>query len=232
MATLANIGVLGTLATSASFAGVSPSRDVQVGEFVVVLLSERSNGISTMVDNSSQAGSANSYIQDQIRNDSDPFTYIYSSKITRKILSSDTITATFLGSGLCSISVLALPEADSSSQLDKTVDASSGGSSTYTSSAVSSTSKPDEYAVGIAAFAQASTGTPTISADAPWIKHFSAAAGGGYGTSHGWRILTATGTPAFTGTWGVTHDGLQTACIATYLGVPSETAFVSPHRVF
>lgn len=216
LSAVVNLGTNGN--TGSTTITVSPSRNIEVGEFIVVLLSERDNGITSVADNSSQAGTANSYTQDQIRNNQDPFTFIYSCQVTRKILTTDVITATFAavfgGKGMC---VLSLTDADNTSQLDKTTDNSAGTGATYTSSAVTTTAQADEYAVGVAAFSISGVNAGTITADSPWtLQHNYKPAG--YGYAAGSQVLTATGTPAFTGGWGATQTGQQTACIATYKG--------------
>lgn len=220
LAAVVNLGTNGN--TGSTTISVSPSRDVQVGEFLVVTLTERDWSISSLADNSSQAGTANSYTQDKANTFTDPFPYIYSCKVTRKILSTDSITATFAGTtGGKSMCVVALPDANASSQLDQTATTGSlSASSTYTSSAVSTTAQADEYAVGVAVFSVSSVNAGTITADSPWtLEHNYKPAG--YGAAHGSQVLTAAGTPAFTGGWGATEDGVWVACIATYKGTPS-----------
>lgn len=197
---------------------VSPNADINVGDFIVVLLSERDWGITSLADNSGQAGAANVYTQDKSRLAADPFVYVYSCQVTRKILSTDTITATFAGgSGRKSMCVLLLPDANEAAQLDQTQSAGGGGAPGYTSGAVAATAQADEYAVGIAAFSVATVAPGVITADSPWVLEASHGVTG-YGDAHGSRVLDAIGTPAFTGGWGVTHDGLQSGAIATYKG--------------
>jgi hypothetical protein len=201
---------------------LSPSRAVEVGEFIVVLLAQRDHSVTSLVDNSSQAGSANTYTSDVSRLSADPFCHIYSCQVTRRILSTDTITATFNGSGGGkSMVVLALPDANESSQLDQTAtNFVFNSGTTYTSNAVATTAQADEYAVGVAVFANSAIEAGTITADSPWTLQFSANPAGG-GAAHGSQVLTATGTPAFTGGWGADPDGDYSACVATYKGTVS-----------
>jgi hypothetical protein len=210
-----NLGTNGN--TGSATIAVSPDRNVEVGEFITVTLTERDNGFTSLADNSSQAGTANSYVADKVLTFIDPFIFIYSCQVTRKILSTDVITATFAnvfgGKSMC---VLALPDANETSQLDKTAgDGTTSPSSTYNSAAVAATSQADEYAVGVACFSVSSVNAGTITADSPWtLEHNYKPAG--YAAAHGSRVLTAIGTPAFTGGWGATEDGTTDAVIATY----------------
>ena len=205
---------------------VSPSRDVQVGEFITVGLTERDNGFTSLADNSSQAGTANTYTQDVARTTADPFSWIFSCKVTRKILSTDTITATFAaifgGKTMC---VLALPDANASAQLDKTATAQGASSAVYSSGATATTAQADEYAVGCAVVSVTSVDPTTITADSPWTLQ-SSAVQSGYGGAHGSQVLTATGTPAFTGGWGATTNGQSSGVIATYKGTVAGPAVV------
>jgi hypothetical protein len=215
-----NLGTNGN--TGSATITVSPSRNVEVGEFIAVTLTQRDWSLSSVADNSAQAGAANTYTQDKANVFTDPFPYIYSCKVTRKILTTDAIAATFSGtSGGKSMCVMALPDANATSQLDKTATTgSASASSTYTSSAVTTTAQADEYAIGVAVFALSSVNAGTITADSPWtLEHNYKPAG--YGAAHGSQVLTATGTPAFTGGWGATEDGVWVAAIATYKGTLS-----------
>lgn len=213
--------------TGSSTIGVSPSRNIEVGEFIVVTLTERDWGISSLADNSSQAGTANSYTSNVSKAATyDGFTYIYSCKTTRKILTTDTITATFAGpNDGKSMAVYALPDANASSQLDKTASIGAfGDTSTYSSTGVATTAQADEYAVGVAAYGGSGSSAGTITADSPWTLQYSYKPTD-YSAAHGTQVLTATGTPAFSGGWGATMTGAaETACIATFKGTVAAAA--------
>jgi hypothetical protein len=202
---------------------LTPSRDIQVGEFIVVPLTQRNNSVTSLADNSSQAGTANTYTLDSPSSQiaGDGFAYIYSCKVTRKILSTDSITFTLGGSGAITGAVLALPDANASSQKDQTALAAVGTGTTYSSGSVATTAQADEYAIGVAAFAASGVEAGTITADSPWTLQFSQGGAIGYGSAIGSRVLTATGTPAFTGGWGASQDGEGDAAIVTYKGTPS-----------
>jgi hypothetical protein len=209
----------------------SPSRAIEVGEFIIVLLAERDHGVTTLVDNSSQAGSANTYTSDISRQSADPFCHIYSCQVTRRILATNTITVTCGGSGGGkSICILALPDANDSSQFDTAENAFVfNPPSTYSSGTTPATAQADEYAVGVAVFANSGVEAGTITADSPWTLQFSSTPAGG-GAAHGSRVLTAIGTYAFTGSWGADPDGDQSGCIATYRATISVAAESTPTR--
>lgn len=222
--------VLGTNGnTGSTTIDVFPSRNVEVGEFIVVTLTERDWGISSLADNSAQAGTANSYTEDVAQKTTyDGFTYIYSCKVTRKILTTDRIRATFAGpNDGKSMAVYALPDANASSQLDKVTKIGAfGSSSTYGSGSVATTAQADEYAIGVAGYGGSGANAGTITADSPWTLQYSYKPTE-YAGAHGTQVLTATGTPAFTGGWGATlTSGGQTACIATYKGTAAAATTV------
>jgi hypothetical protein len=200
----------------------SPSRAIEVGEFIVITFAQRDHTITSFVDNSSEAGTANTYTPDVSRQSADPFCHIYSCQVTRKILSSNTITITCNGSGGGkSMCILALTDANDGSQLDQSANAFVfNPPSTYASGTTGATAQADEYAIGVCTFANSTLDAGTITADSPWTLQFSSVPAGG-GSAHGSRVLTATGTYAFTGGWGVDPDGDQSGCIATYRGTSS-----------
>lgn len=213
--------ILSNANTGSSTIGGSPTRNIEIGEIFVLLLSERDWSISSVADNSSQAGSANTYTQDAVRATNDVFLYCYRCEVTKKILSSDTVTATFGGpNGGKSLLGLVLPDADPSG-LDKTASVHVfGNASTYDSTSVASTTQPDEYAVGFAAYGGTATPAGTITADSPWtLQHSGQQDSNSYVYAGGSQVLTAVGTPGFTGAWGATlNSGEWAALIATYKG--------------
>jgi hypothetical protein len=223
---LAAVQNLGSNENSGSLTiAVSPSRAVEVGEFIVITFAQRDHTITSFADNSSQAGTANTYTENTSRETADPFCHIYSCQVTRKILASDTITITCNGSGGGkSMCILALTDANDASQFDVQANAFVFNPGTaYASGTTGATAQADEYAIGVCTFANSIVDAGTITADSPWALQFSTVPAGG-GSAHGSRVLTATGTYSFTGDWGADPDGDQSGCIATYRGTSSASS--------
>lgn len=202
---------------------VNPSRNIAAGETLAVLIAERDNGLSGVADNSAQAGTANSYSKIHSYEGNDPYVYVYLTKTTRAILSTDTITVTQAGSGGGqAMVVLALPDADTS-PLDQTGSNHFGGGTGWGGGTTGTTAQADEYALGVAAFAEASIDAGTITSDSPWTQEFDYAptGGEGYAAVFGAQVLTATGTTSYSGDWGATSDGLTSNIVVTLKGTPS-----------
>lgn len=202
---------------------VSPNTTLAVGAFIVICLSERDWGITSLADNSSQAGTANSYTQNISRLTADPFSYIYSCKLTRSILNTDTITATFAGtSGGKAMTVLLLPDANSSSQFDVGASREAAAGATYTTGTTATTAQADEYAIGCMTSTNSGVEAGTITATTYTLQLGTNVGGGdGYAAAHGSLVLTATGTTTMAGGWGATMDGTVSGCTATYKGTAS-----------
>jgi hypothetical protein len=207
----------------------SPSRDILVGEVIVVTVTQRDWAFTSLADNSAQTGTANTYTKDQQTTAlTDPTCYVFSCVVTRKILSTDTITATFAGpNGGKSICVFSLSKADTSAGAavrDITLAGVSGGGSgsTFSSGASSAIAQANEYAIGVAAVAQASSQPTAITADSPWTLQYSGVAGGGaaYGHAHSTQVLSAIAALTYSGGWGVNTAGVQSVLEVTYKGTP------------
>jgi hypothetical protein len=216
---LAAIQKLGSVGNwGSSTVDITLSRDIQVGEFLVLALSERDWGIVGVADNSVQSGTANSYVQDIFNNlAGDDFTYIYSCKVTRKILATNTITATFNGpiSGKSGV-LYALPEATGTSPKDVWVYDSGTGGTVFDTGLSTTTSQGDEYLIGVAC----AHGDPgTITFDGTWVSQFAGTPGSGYAYAHAAQITTTPVLIDFSGGWGADVGNEWSAVGISYKGV-------------
>jgi hypothetical protein len=174
MATVTKLG--SNQATGGTTLGVSPSSQINVGEFIVVLVAERDQAFVGVADNSSQAGAANTYTQDVNGLNTDAFVACYSCRVTRNILTSDTITVTLAtGGGSCVMCVLKLSDIAASSPHDKAAARRYTTTTTpWTSNATATTAQADEVLIGIMnATGLVGNGTDGgTNPDSPWMQEY------------------------------------------------------------
>jgi hypothetical protein len=232
MATVTKLG--SNQATGGTTLSVSPSQQVNVGDFIVVLVAERDQAFSGVADNSSQAGSANTYTQNVSGTTTDAFVACYSCRVTRNILTSDAITVTLAtGGGSFVICVLLLSDVAASSPFDtSSVRRYASTTSPWTSNATATTAQADEVLVGISnQVSLAGNGTDGgTGPDAPWTQeYFINQASSTIVFSS--RIVAAAATYAHSGVSDATGTGAQYSLIATYkLTGAAAAAAVPPSR--
>lgn len=201
--------------------GLSPTAQLNVGDFVVAVVGGRDLAINGVADNSAQAGAANTWTEDAAYEvaGQDSFIAIYSCRITRNVLTSDVVTATFAAvGGSHLIALFLLDPIVSSTPFDVSSSRRYAAvTSPWTSNATATTVQADEILIGafnISAQSVNSTDANT-NADAPWTEEYFLTAGSS-DMLIGSRVVTATGAYAFSGTKADGTDGTQTALIATY----------------
>jgi hypothetical protein len=156
--------------------GVSPSSQISVGEFIVVLVAERDQAFVGVADNSAEAGAANTYTQDVAGTTTDGFVACYSCRVTRNIMTDDTITVTLAtGGGTFIMCVLKLSDIAASSPFDKSSTRRYAATTTpWTSNATAATAQAAETLVGIMnAVTLGANGTDGgTNPDSPWVQEY------------------------------------------------------------
>lgn len=200
---------------------LNPASQVNVGDFIVVTVAQRDHTLSSVADNSSQAGAANTYTLAVSQDDGtgDGKTAIYYCRVTRAILTSNAITVTLAtGGGTFFCTLLKLDPIVSASPLDQTGSTNVGGTTTWSMSTSGATTQADEVAVGVMNHWGSGAEPTNPVPDSPWVEAYDFVSGGA-GVDVAYRILSAAGTITFSGAWGVSMDNDGSGCIATFKAV-------------
>lgn len=153
---------------------VNPTSQINVGDFIVVMTAERDHALSGVADDSSQAGAANSYFLDSSFQVVDGFVFIHSCRVTRTILTTDTITVTLAtGGGVWVVGLFRLDPIVPSSPSD-TDAADDGSGGTWSTGATGTLAQADEICMGIyQRYTQVANGTDGgTNPDSPWVEEY------------------------------------------------------------
>lgn len=211
---------------------LTPSAQINVGDFIVVMTAERDQALSSVADNSSQAGAANTYTLDTSIQNTDGFCFIHSCRVTRNILTTDTITVTLATSGgAWAVGLFRLTDIDAASPFDQSAgDRDAGASGTWSTVATGTLAQPDEICMGIyQRYTQSANGTDGgTNPDSPWVEEYFIAQATTDAVMSS-MIVAATTPVTYSGVSDGT-TGSASSLVATYkIGAAAEP--IPPHRI-
>jgi hypothetical protein len=217
MATVTKLG--SNQGNSVTTLGVSPSAQINVGDFIVVMVAQRDQAFSGVADNSAESGSANSYTQDSALTTTDGFLAAYSCRVTRNIMTDDTITVTLAtAGGSFVIGLFKLSDIAASTPFDKTSGRRyAATTSPWTSNATATTAQADEVLLGIMnAITLVGNGTDgSTNPDSPWVQEYFINQGSTTVLMSS-QVVSSTGAYAHSGVTDASGGGSHTSLIVTY----------------
>ena len=211
--------VVGTNISTNATNVFSPTRTINAGERVVLGVTERNVGVASIADSS-----GNTYtLIDSETGGGDGFVYFYESQLGTALTTAGSLTITMNSAVAQTACLWVLADVDAFPGANDAVGkAGQPAGTTFDSGATTTTTtQATEYALGVAAFAASSVDSGVITVDSPWTKDFEQGGAIGYASVFGSRVLTATGTPNYSGGWGASENGQGNALVITLTGTVS-----------